>query len=121
MPPPRLARVVAVLSRAAGKPEGDTACVLELQVPLTAEGQLDPDAFAVLAAYCQAELIESGTPVWSSPVLRADEGWALRPGGIEEAPLWRMRARTIRPGEYLTLFTAHADEQVFRIVNVERP
>ncbi|MDR3539226.1 MAG: hypothetical protein P4L71_22245 [Acetobacteraceae bacterium] len=119
--PPRLARVVAVLSRAPGKPEGDTACVLKFQVPLTPDGQLDPAAFPLLAAYCRAELIVAGTPTWSSPVLRTDQGWAVRPGLTEEGPFWHMTARTIRPGEYLTLFTTDAGEQAFRIVNVERP
>ncbi len=121
MPPPTLARVVAVLTAAPGLPEGDLAHVLELYVPLTSDGQLDADRFAPVAAYCRAELVQSGTVAWSSPVLRTDQGWAVRPGLTEEGPLWRIEARAVRPGDYLTLFPPDGGDRAFRIVNVEQP
>lgn len=115
----RLTRVVAVLTGAPGRPQGNTSCVLELRVPLTADSQLDALAFQQLELYCDARLVEGEVPVWTSPVLLNEMGWSVRPEGTEESPLWRIDSRMIRPGEYLTLFPPDDREQSFRIVNVD--
>jgi len=92
---------------------------LILQLPLTVDGQIDADAMARAGEYACAEMTKAGAIVWSSPVLALDTGWALRPEPTEESPLWRMEARTLRPGDYLTLHPDRGPEQVYRIVNVE--
>ncbi len=118
--PRRLARVVAVLTAGPSRPNGDTACVLELQVPLTQDSQLDPAAFAGVGPYCRVILTQGAVAVWSSLLLLAEEGCSIRPE-TEEGPLWPLDIRTIRPGEYLTLRPPAAGELVFRIVNVDHP
>jgi hypothetical protein len=95
--------------------------VLDLLAPLTADGQLDAETFPGVAEYCRAHLTQDGTLVWSSPLLRSDGRWMLRPGPTEEAPLWPFQAHAMRPGEYFTLSPSGETEQTFRIVNVAPP
>jgi hypothetical protein len=106
-----------VLTSAPGQPAGDVGCALDLQVPIASDGRLDVEAFVLLADHCHVHLVQSELPVWSSPLLRSDGAWKLRPGSTEESPLWQLRAHTMRPGDYLTLLSPDVVEQTFRIVN----
>jgi hypothetical protein len=118
---PRLTRVAAVLAAAPDRPRGDTAVALTLRVPLTPDGQLDGGALARVGDYAGVELARPDGAGWSSAIQRTQAGLAVRPGPTEESPLWRLDLRTLRPGEYVTLFRPDGREEMYRIVNVEAP
>jgi hypothetical protein len=111
--------VFAVLAAAPGLPEGDTDTVLHLVVPLTPQGLIDSARFDQVAAYCRAKFVQNRTVVWEGALLRGDRGWAIRPGGIEEAPIWPIETRTLRPGEYVSLRDPRRGESSFRVVNLD--
>lgn len=100
-------------------PQTNRDRTLILHLPLTSDGQIDAASMAHIGEYARAEVTEAGAIAWSSPVLPLEDGWALRPGPTEESPLWQIEARTLRPGDYLTLHPDRGPDQAYRVVNVE--
>ena len=115
----RFFHVIAVLASAPEWPQGDPGRVLTLHLPLTNDAQLDAGTAAHAGDHASVELAVSGRIAWSSQLFQVDDGWAVRPGTREESPLWRFYARSLRPGDYITLYAEDEHEQGYRIVNVE--
>lgn len=100
-------------------PEGDTANGLELQVCLTPQGQLDEQAYAVDPHGWGGRRFRPDGPDRTVELVRLETGWALRSMESEDAPVWPMEAKVLRPGEYVTLCPPAQPEQIFLIVSVE--
>lgn len=111
----RLYRVTAVLARGPGLPGGDTEARLVIDVPLDGSGALAEGATGtVRRSWPDRE-------EWLGELVPLDDGqWGLRGSGTgDDAPVWEMQARMMRPGEYLTLLRPNDAESAFRVVNVE--
>lgn len=111
----QLSRVTAVLVRAPALPEGDPGCGVEFDLCLDARGQIEtggpPDSPWPVRRYWRDR------EDWHGALVSTPQGWAIR-GISEDAPVWGLRARVLRPGEYLTLVEPSRGEMQFRIVNV---
>ncbi|MDQ2801744.1 MAG: hypothetical protein M3Y41_03290 [Pseudomonadota bacterium] len=111
-----MSRVTAVLVRAPGLPEGDTRTGVELTVCLDQRGQIQ--ASCPGDAPWPVRRFWEGRQDWHGALVPVASGWAVC-GANEDAPLWELQARVLRPGEYLTLLSPDQGETQFRIVNVE--
>lgn len=115
-----MARVTLLVT---GQPETGQADGRRLQmtVGLTSQGRIDDDA-----------LREPGEEPWSvawtaadggdhtGELMRIDAGWALREHPLDDAPLWRFEAGTLRPGDIATLREPDGSATEFRVVAVEQ-
>jgi len=117
---PSLSRILALLAQGPGLPEGDTAQGLEVVAALTLDGQLDTDAYFADPRPWQARRFRPERPDWHGELVREDEGWALRGEPAEDGPLWFLQARTLHPGNYMTLSRPDGAEFGFRIVGLTR-
>ena len=119
MSSPRLSRVTALLASSPRKPQGDTRCGMEIMLCLTADSQPDPLACGMSGPW-RVRRFWSDRPDWHGLlVAHDDESWAMRGAADPDEPLWDLRARTFRPGEYVTLRRPDGSELSFRIVSVE--
>jgi hypothetical protein len=114
-----VALVTMVLAYAPGRPDGDVSDRIEMHVALTPQGQPDEAAwFADPAPWTFRRMLPNGTERPGEVVL--EEGiWALRVWHSDDAPLWVMVGKVLRPGELVTLRRPTGEELVFRVVNVE--
>lgn len=115
----RLCRITALLASSPRQPQGDTRCGMEIVLCLTADSQ--PDALACgMGEPWRVRRFWSDRPDWHGLLVSLDDDrWAMRSAGDADEPLWDLRGRTFRPGEYLTLRRPDGRELSFRIVSVE--
>ena len=114
-----MAKITMLLANGPGKPEGDIADRIDLRVPLTMQGQVDEQAYgADDEPWPFRRTLPDGRSI-DGDVVRLESGWALRSARHEEAPLWALETKVVRPGEYAWLRAPDGQELVFRIVNVE--
>jgi hypothetical protein len=115
----RMVRVTALLASGPGKPEGDTRCGIEIELCLTPAGQPDSDACSSTAPW-RARRFWRNRPDWRGYLVQLDtDRWGMRGSGDPDEPVWEIRGRVFRPGEYLMLLRPNGDELSFRIVSVE--
>ncbi|MBS0560744.1 MAG: hypothetical protein JSR21_11885 [Proteobacteria bacterium] len=107
-------RIIALLASGPGQPEGDVAQGIELAVPLSPQGQVDPAAAGALVRRFWPDRDE-----WTGALEQIDGGWALRSTRGADEPLWELDLRIVRPGEYVSLRRPDGDDAIFRIVSVE--
>ncbi|MBN8892473.1 MAG: hypothetical protein BGP12_17415 [Rhodospirillales bacterium 70-18] len=113
-----MTRIFLVLAYAADRPEGDIADRLELSLPLPATGHLDDAEAGPFPA--ERQLPDGRRRAME--LLREEGFWALRRTSPatdpEDAPLWQVEARMLRPGELIQLLRPDGEALTFRIVNV---
>jgi hypothetical protein len=114
-----MARVTAVLARAPDQPEGDPRDRLELHVPLSSQAQLDRGVFGEGSTPWRLVRDIPGRASRMGELVPRESGWGVRRIGEDDDPIWRLEARTFRPGEHLMLTSPRGEELVFLIVNVE--
>jgi len=115
--PPRY-RVTAILARGPGLPAGDTSATLEMEVCLDANAALAAPKGCGPAG--TARRTWPDREPWSGELVPLDGRWGLRGVGEgDDAPVWELQGRVMRPGEYVTLVRPTDEESVFRVVNVE--
>jgi hypothetical protein len=111
-------RVTAVLVRGPGLPAGDVRAGLEMEVALDPSGELHILPDSTWAGRIRRRW--PGRPDWEGELVRLDDAWGVR--GLvdgDNAPVWELQGRSLRPGDYLTLVRPNDAESVFRVVNVE--
>ena len=115
----RLAQILAVLATAPEHTDFGPDTTLEMLVCLTPDARIDAAATVQAREYCRVRRFRAGVEEWSGILIRLEDGWALRSDRGEDEPLWPIKARALRPGEYLTVCPPDGGELLFRIVNVE--
>lgn len=117
-----MAKLLMVLAQGPGAPHGDLDDRLELDVALTAQGQIDVAAFEQAATPWLARRGRRGGVEHHSELVRLDESWALQGlaqgPSLAEDPLWTVESRVFRPGELVRLRRADGRELLFRVVQV---
>lgn len=117
MSEPRLSRVTALLARGPDQPHGDTRCGIEMDVCLTPQGQLDPEACEF--QNWRVRRFWRDRPDWRGALIQMDRRhWGMQASTGPDEPLRELIGGIYRPGEYLTLRRPNGEELVFRIVSV---
>ncbi len=119
MDEPRLSRMTAVLARGPNQPAGDTGYGLEIELCLSARGQIE--AAGAGEEPWRVRRFWPDRADWHGELVPVDEGWGIRSTEGDDAPMWELHGRILRPGEYITLVGPDNAELVFRIVNIETP
>ena len=116
--------VTMVLAQGPGRPEGDIADRISMQVRLNSVGQLDRAAW-------------TASPLgWSAVRTRPDHEeqvgelalidgesdgfWAVRRSHGEDEPLWVLDSDVVRPGEIVSVRSPGGTQLLYRVVAVER-
>jgi hypothetical protein len=115
-----MAKVILVLARGPGQPEGDIGHRLTLQACLTPEGRLDAAAHAVDPLPWHAVREEPDRPPRDEELVRLADGWALRRTNSADDAIWMLSGDIFRPGDYATLKSPRGEELMFRIVAVNQ-
>lgn len=113
-----MAKIMLVLARGPGQPEGDVNHRLSLQACLTPDGRLDAAAHAIDPLPWRAVREEPDRPPRDEELVRLSEGWAVRRTNSADDAVWRLTGEIFRPGEYATLVSPRGEELMFRIVAV---
>ena len=119
-PDPILTRVTALLAQGPGQPGGDIAQGLELHLGLTADGRIDPETYLIDPRPWTARRFRPERADWHGEVVRDDAAWTLRGAPAADGPLWFLEARSLHPGDYLTLRRPDGEGFVFRVVGAVR-
>ncbi|HJS83953.1 MAG TPA: hypothetical protein VJ779_00655 [Acetobacteraceae bacterium] len=117
MDAPRLSRVTAVLARGPDRPSGDTGWGLEMELCLSARGQIE--AACATDTPWHVRRFWPDRKDWHGELVAVDGGWGIRGLRGDDEPVWELQGRILRPGEYVTLVGPDNAELLFRIVNVE--
>jgi hypothetical protein len=112
-----MARIIMILARGPGQPEGDLFHRLEAIVALTPQGQLD-EAALTDTIWPTRRMLPDGRER-QGDIVRSGAGWVLRGRAGEDSPHSVIEAQVFRPGEYVTLRPPAQDPLVFRIVDVQ--
>jgi hypothetical protein len=112
-----MARISMLLAYSAASPEGDVQDRLELNAPLTPQGQLDETNYQPPPWPALRTLPDGRSR--ATELVHEENGWALRGVGSADAPLWNFEGNIFRPGEYVHLRRPTGEELVFRIVEVQ--
>lgn len=117
-------KILSLLAAGPGFPTGSTDQGLELRLPLTMQGQIDPADYFADDEPWPARRFRPGRPDWRGEVALVDAGdveagWCLRGEQGMDEPVWTLDARIFRPGDYITIRRPDGEEMVFRIVSVE--
>ena len=108
-----------VLASGPGRADGDIADRIVAQVALTPQTALDIVAHDEAGGSWAAERTRADGTVRALELVRLDGEWSMRSTRGEDEPLWRVEARSIRPGEYVTLHRPDGDSLTYRVVGVE--
>ncbi len=108
-----------LLARGPGLPEGDLNDRLSVRVALTAQGQLDADAFEAGGTPWTASRDRPGQPLKELELVHIDQAWALQALVGDDDPLWTLEGHVFRPGELVILRRPDGEELIFRIVASE--
>lgn len=107
--------ITLVLALAPGKPDGDLADRILMRADLTPHGALEEAADGAW----WAERTRPDGSLRPLDLIRLDGEWSLRSTRHEDEPLWRVEARWMRPGDYVTLHQPDGDGLIYRVVGVE--
>src|SRR4051794_18517675 len=99
----RLAQILAVLAAAPEHTDLGPDSTLEIMVCLTPDARIDAAATVEAREYCRVRRFQAGVEDWSGILTRLEDGWAFRSDRSEDEPFWPIKARALRPGEYLTV------------------
>jgi len=113
-----LTRVTALLASGPGMPEGDVTQGLELTLVLEPDARIGVESYFADPRPWRARRFRPDRQDWTGDLVREDESWALRGAPAEDGPLWFLDARSMHPGEYITLRRPDGETMAFRIVNV---
>lgn len=113
-----MTKLTMLLAQGPGMPDGDLNDRLVMGLCLTAQGQIDVDAYHAAAAPWLARRERQGT-ARDLEVIRLDEGWALQSTRSEDDPIWTFDGHVFRPGEVVRLRRPDSQELLFRIVSAE--
>jgi len=111
--------ITLVLAAAAGRPKGDISDRIVLHAALTQNEMLDPGAHGAVATWPAERTLPDGT-IRPLDLVRVESVWLLRSTRHEDEPFWRVEARSVRPGEYVTLTRPDGEMLTYRVVGVER-
>jgi hypothetical protein len=116
----RLSVVTLLLARNPGFPEGSASRGYELNVPLAPDGSIDADGCRARADDCTVRRFWEHEPDQHGHLVHGRGGWRFDygPGQDDDAPLHRLKAHLIRPGEYVTVREAGGEVFTYRIVSV---
>ena len=114
-----MTRLLLLLAQAPGLPEGDLSDRLELDLPLTPQGQIDTAARDADPTPWLATREHPGRGRRQFELVRLDEGWALQSLRGDDDPLWTFAGAVFRPGELVVLRRPDGDELLFRIVSAD--
>jgi hypothetical protein len=109
-------KVILLLANSPDSPEGDTQDRIEFFLSLTPLGEIDQSAHPPWLA----TRFQPGQDPQIGELIAVDDGWALRPAGDEDGPLWPLQIRTLRPGEYATLRPPDKPARLYRVIAVEQ-
>ena len=119
-----MAKLLMVLAQGPGAPHGDLEDRLELNLGLTAQGQIDVAAFEASATPWLARRAQGNGVEQQAELVRLDGSWALQ--GLAhlpcdgDDPLWAFEGKVFRPGELVRLRRPDGRELLFRVVQVTR-
>jgi hypothetical protein len=116
--PPPLTRISALLASGPGAPDGDIHQGLDLHASLTPDGHVSLDAYYADPRPWRARRFRPDRPDWQGELVREEETWALRGAPEEDGPLWFLDARTLHPGNYITLHRPDGASLIYRVVSV---
>jgi len=111
--------ITMVLANAPGKPDGDVSDRVVIQAALTLQTILDDAAHDDAGGSWPAERTRADGTTRALELVRLDGEWSMRSTRGEDEPLWRVEARSIRPGEYVTLHRPDGDSLMYRVVGVD--
>ena len=111
--------ITMVLANAPGRPDGDVTDRIVTHAALTPHTTFDPVAHDDAGGSWPAERTRPDGTVRSLELVRLDGEWSMRSMRGEDEPLWRVEARSLRPGEYVTLHRPDGDSLIYRVVGVE--
>ncbi len=112
-------KIIMLLARGPGLPEGDLNDRLTVQAKLTAQGQLDSDAVIADSQPWVACRERPGQNPKKSELVWLEKSWFLRSLDGDDDPLWALNATVLRPGEPVILHRPDHQELIFRIVALE--
>jgi hypothetical protein len=114
-----MTKITLVLARGPGKPEGDLADRLVLNVSLNSQGQIDPLAYEGAFEPWLASRDRDHGQTRDLEIVRLDEGWALQSTNSQDDPIWVFEGHVYRPGELVLLHRPDGNEMLYRIVAAE--
>lgn len=115
-----MVKLTLLLAQGPGHPHGDLSDRIELTLPLTGQGQIDPAAFEAGHAPWLATREHPSRGQRQFELVRLDEGWALQSLRSEDDPLWSFGGTVFRPGELVILGRPDGEELIFRIVAADQ-
>jgi hypothetical protein len=114
-----MTKVMMVLARGPDHPAGNLDDRLDLQVQLTAQGQLDTVAWETGNTPWLTSRRRSDHPQRDGELVKLEDSWAIRNLDNEDDPLLAFSAAIMRPGEIATVIRLDGKDLVYRIVAVE--
>ena len=112
-----MTKITLVLAQGPGRPDGDVAERLILNLELNSQGQIDPAAYDGAPEPWLASR-ENGAQK-ALEVIRVDDGWALQSTNSLDDPIWTFEGHVFRPGELVQLRRPDGETLLFRIVATE--
>jgi hypothetical protein len=112
----RRLRVIAAPAASAAAKAGCSRQVLEMVVCLTASGHLDATLQDVLPQRCR--LIYGDRTEWSGVIRADDNGWVVHSDLGDDEPIRLLHVRTLRPGDYLTIYRPGEEAACFRVEGI---
>src|ERR1700712_5002990 len=114
-----MTKVMMVLVRGPGQPDGNLDDRLDLQARLTAQGILDTVAWETGNTPWLTSRHRSDQPRRDGELVKIEDGWAIRNLDHDDDPLLAFSAAIIRPGEIASVTRLDGQQLVYRIVAVE--
>lgn len=114
-----LDRIRLELARTPGFPSGSSWHGYEFVAPLTADGQVDADAWSRVKEICHVRRFWGDEPEELGRFVHAAGGWCFKyPKGdpVEREPLFKLDRHRFTPGGYVTVTEPDGMQLPFRIV-----
>lgn len=111
-----MAKLIMLLAKGPGRPDGDIDDRLTVRLALTLQGQIDPSAYDNDPIPWLATRERPGMQEKHSELIRLDDGWALQSMVSEDDPLWTFEGHVFRPGDLVRLRRPDGEDLLFRIV-----
>ncbi len=111
-----MAKLIMLLAKGPGRPDGDIDDRLTVRLALNQQGQIDPYAYDNDPIPWLAMRERPGMQDKHSELIRLDDGWALQSMVSEDDPLWTFEGHVFRPGDLVRLRRPDGEDLLFRIV-----
>ncbi len=108
------------LARSSDHPEGTAAIGYDIVAPLTADGHLDAAAWAAGKAACTVRHFANAHQE-RGLLKHGAKGWYFdyAAGGDDDEPVFRLDARVLTPGEYVSVTEHNGKLLTFKVVSIE--